>query len=112
MTRLALHLLTLTWVGLCAGQSSAPSGPSGSVTGKVVQDPGGQGIRKVVVELAEQAEGETAKEYKTATDALGVFRIEGVTPGKYTVEVNRAGFLAAKKSGQDWTITVEAGKEE
>jgi len=90
-----------------AGQSA----PTGSVTGKVVQDPGGQGIRKVVVELVEGEAGEGGKEYKTATDASGVFRLEGVEPGKYFVELTRAGYFAPKKGANEWTVTVEAGKE-
>jgi len=95
-------------VGVCAaGQSVA----TGSVTGKVVQDPGGQGIRKVVVELVEGETGEGGREYRTATDASGVFRLEGVEPGQYFVELSRAGYFAPKKGAKEWTVTVEAGKE-
>jgi len=98
-------------LGVCAGAAAGQGGATGNVTGKVVQDPGGQGIRKVIVELTEGEEGEAGKEYRTATDAGGVFRFEGVEPGKYLVDVVRAGYFAAKKSGQEWTVTVEAGKE-
>jgi protocatechuate 3,4-dioxygenase beta subunit len=94
----------LLWMGVCAGQSGG-----GSVSGKVVQEPGAQGIRKVVVELTATGEGDSAKEYRTATDASGAFHFEGVPPGKYTVELARAGYFAPKKS--EWTVTVEAGKE-
>jgi len=102
----------LACFGVGAGPAGGQGRGTGSVTGKVVQDPGGQGIRKVIVELVEGDEGEGGKEYRTATDAAGVFRMEGVEAGKYSVELTRAGFFPAKKSGQEWTVTVEAGKEE
>jgi Carboxypeptidase regulatory-like domain len=107
-----LGLLTgILCAGLCAGQTSGPNTATGSVTGKVVQDPGGQGVRKVLVELTPTDAGETAKQYRTATDALGVFRIEGVEAGTYAVEVSRAGYYAIKKNELEWTVKVEAGKD-
>ena len=101
-----MFVVGLLWAGVCAGQSGG-----GTVSGKVVQEPGGQGIRKVVVELTAAEEGESGKEYRTATDASGTFRIEGVAPGKYLLEVLRSGYFPSKKSGQEWSVTVEAGKD-
>ena len=100
-------------LGVCAGSAEGQSATSGSVSGKVVQDPGGQGIRKVIVELVkkEEREGGGVKEYKTATDASGVFRMEGVEAGGYEVELTRPGFYTTKNKGQEWTVTIEAGKE-
>jgi protocatechuate 3,4-dioxygenase beta subunit len=99
----------LLWVGLCVGQTKSESGATGIVTGRVVQDSGGQGIRKVVVELRDTEGGEVSQGYKTATDAAGGFRIEGVEAGKYNVEISRTGFIPVKKG--EWSITVSAGKE-
>lgn len=111
--RMLTKMLVLGMVsaGVCGGQSTGPTATAGNVAGKVVHEPGGQGIRKVVVELTEVEGGEASKGYRTATDGAGLFRIEGVEPGKYTVEIARPGYFAAKKTGQEWTVTVEAGRE-
>ena len=101
----------LLMMGACAGSAAGQSGTTGSVTGKVVQDPGGQGIRKVIVELVAGEGGEAGKEYRTATDASGVFRLEGVEGGNYSVELTRPGFFPEKKRAQEWTITLEAGQQ-
>jgi hypothetical protein len=97
--------------GVCLGQTNGQNITTGSVTGKVVQDPGGQGVRKALVELTPTDTAETAKQYRTATDALGVFRFEGLEPGKYAVQVSRAGYYAIKKNEQEWTVQVEGGKD-
>jgi protocatechuate 3,4-dioxygenase beta subunit len=105
-----IALTMVVCVGVCAGQAQSEMRATGGVAGKVVQEPVGPGIRKVVVQLA-QTEGEEGLEYSTSTDGTGAFRFEGVEPGKYTVELARPGYYAAKKSGQEWTVTVEAGKD-
>ena len=107
----ATALIGLVYLVVCGERAAGQGAATGSVTGKVVQEPGGQGIRKVIVELVQGEEGETGKEYRTATDAAGVFRFEGVEAGKYAVDLSRAGFFPAKKNGPEWTVTVEAGKE-
>lgn len=104
-------LVGILCAGVCLGQTNEQNAATGSVTGKVVQDPGGQGVRKVVVELTPTDTAETAKHYRTATDALGVFRFEGLEPGRYAVEVSRAGYYAIKKNEQEWTVKVEGGKD-
>ena len=101
----SLAALLVVCAGVHAGQAT-----TASASGKVVQEPGGVGIRKAVVALISAEGGEAAKEYTTATDASGAFHVEGVAPGKYEVQVTRAGFLQIKKK-EPSTVTVEAGQE-
>ena len=52
------------WAGVCAAQAAGTQQDVATVQGKVVHQPGGQGIRKVTVQLTE-AEGDTPQEYTT-----------------------------------------------
>ncbi len=89
-----------------AGQKEAV----GNVTGKVVQEGSGQGIRKVIVELVGQNPG-APQEYSTSTDALGTFRFEGVPAGEYEVTLTRAAFVRVNPKPEEARITVGAGQE-
>src|SRR5271166_6254272 len=89
-----------------AGQAQAV----GSVTGKVVQEANGFGIRKVVVELLGQ-NPEARQTYTTATDATGQFRFEGVAPGEYSVSVAKVGFVRMNVKPETARITVAGGQD-
>jgi hypothetical protein len=80
------------------------------VQGKVVQEPGGQGIRKVRVSLAGGA-AENREPYQTTTDETGQFKIEGVSPGSYAVLLERPGFASDPKTARDRAIKVVAGQD-
>jgi hypothetical protein len=83
---------------------------TGSVSGHVIMNVGGAGLRKVIVVLGAQA-GEEKREYTTSTDAFGQFRIEDVQPGTYSVTLRRSGYLRAQEKATDAEITVSAGQE-
>jgi hypothetical protein len=94
-----------------AGASAAAQQQAtGSVTGKVVQEGVGAGIRKAVVTL-EGGNPEARQEYVTATDAMGNFRIEGIVAGEYGVTIERAGFVPSSGKPEEAKITVGAGQE-
>src|ERR1700741_146317 len=92
--------------GVCVAQTEAGEQKLPSVQGKVVNDTGGIGIRKVIVEFKGMNE-EPAQNYETATDATGVFKIEGVALGEYTVTVRREGYFSVNPKEQETTLTVE-----
>ena len=104
-------------VGVCAGQTdtsqgaaTAPSEAKNLVQGKVIQEPGGQGIRKVKVGLAGRS-GQRAVQYEAITDETGTFKIEGVEPGQYIVQLERSGYGTDAKTNRDRTIKVIAGQD-
>lgn len=107
---------SLLWAGVCAAQTAGAGGTTGSISGKVVQEAGGQGIRKVVVTLTSTEQGDSPSTYSTATDATGVFRFEGVEKGRYGVEIARTGYFPASdrsavSNGQGRFVDVPAGNE-
>jgi hypothetical protein len=77
------------------------------VQGKVVQDPGGQGIRKVKVSLRGSSE---QRQYEAITDETGQFKVEAVEPGVYVVQLERSGFVADVKTNRDRAVKVIAGQ--
>jgi len=96
-----------------AGQDAAQGTTqqaAGSVSGKVIVEGVGLGIRKVVVTL--EGENPAARQqYVTATDAMGNFRIEGIVAGEYGVTIRRVGFVPSSGKAEEARITVGAGQE-
>lgn len=119
MKALTLFLLGVWCVGMCpagvcAGQAETQPGESKTtavsetkniVQGKVVQEPGGEGIRKVRVILAGGPQ-----QYEAATDGTGQFKIEGMDSGVYQLQLQRAGYVADLGTRRERTITVGAGQ--
>jgi Carboxypeptidase regulatory-like domain len=109
-------LCTGACVPVCAGQAetvpaAAPTNEAKSlVQGKVIQDPGGQGIRRVKVTLA-GGSAQNQEPYQTTTDEMGQFKIEGVAAGAYAVVLERPGFAADPKAIRDRTVKVIAGED-
>jgi protocatechuate 3,4-dioxygenase beta subunit len=105
--------------GIGAGQSTTPGEPTArsaneaksSVQGKVVQEPGGQGIRKVRV-ILRGGSNQGRQQFEATTDETGGFKIEGLEPGAYLVELARSGYAADRKMNYDkTTIRVVAGQD-
>jgi len=85
-----------------------------TVQGQIIQQPGGQPIRKANVRLSRVAEqqGDSA-DLVAVTDADGHFMIEDVKPGAYRVGYDRSGFVDAEKRhhGSGVLLSLEAGQE-
>gem|GEM_PF-582830 len=105
--------------GTGAGQSATPGGPTtrsanepkSFVQGKVVQEPGGQGIRKVRV-ILRGGSNQGRDQFEATTDETGGFKIEGLEPGTYLVELQRSGYAADRKANRHKTmIRVVAGQD-
>jgi len=116
-------VIGVLWAGLCtgvcagqaemppaAGTAAAPNVTKNIVEGKVVQEPGGQGIRKVKVMLIARV-SQTPPAYETITDQAGQFKVETVEPGEYTVRLERSGYAADAKTKRDKTVKVIAGQD-
>src|SRR5439155_3621678 len=96
MNRLvALFLIAISTAGLLPAQSSGGLGLSGTVF-----DPSGAVIAGAKVTLKIEA-GQVVGD--TSTDESGVFRLEKVPAGSYTITVSAAGF-------REVTLRVKAGK--
>jgi hypothetical protein len=79
----------------------------------VTKDPGSEPVKKAVIELI--AESQTAgRNYTAVTGADGIFRIEGIVPGRYRMFAERSGFLEADKHharSEGRVLTLAAGQE-
>jgi Carboxypeptidase regulatory-like domain len=117
--------LVCAWAGVRADIASGSNVPSahklggsraqvgaavGNVSGRVLLEGTGQGVRKVVIVLTGQ-NTEARQEYTTSTDAYGQFRLEGVAAGEYNVSVARAGYVRVNPKPENEHITVVAGQE-
>jgi Carboxypeptidase regulatory-like domain len=81
------------------------------VQGRVVQEPGGQGIRKVRVALR-GGSNQGREQYEATTDETGQFKIGGLEPGVYMVQLERSGYAPDGKTNRDkTTIKVVAGQD-
>jgi hypothetical protein len=123
MKCLSRIVIGVLWAGLCtgacaaqaetplgAGTAATPNETKNIVQGKVVQEPGGQGIRKVKVILMARV-SQTRPEYEAITDQAGQFKVENVEPGEYAVRLERPGYSADAKTKRDKTVRVIAGQD-
>jgi protocatechuate 3,4-dioxygenase beta subunit len=95
-------------VGILAAQTApAKESKNCTVQGQVVQEPGGQPLKKVDVRLyAEDSEQRTT--YAAITDPDGNFRIEDVSPGSYRLRLERNGFTEISKHHRWFPTTLLA----
>jgi hypothetical protein len=123
MKCLSRIVVGVLWAGLCtgicagqaetlpgAGATAAPNETNNIVQGRVVQEPGGQGIRKVKVMLIARV-SQTTPMYEAITDQAGQFKVENVDPGEYEVRLERPGYAADAKTRRDKTVKVVARKD-
>jgi ABC-type phosphate transport system substrate-binding protein len=99
MTRsLALAFFVLCALLLSSAQESAPAANASSIAGTVVQEPGSQPLKKVLVQVVAEDQKQGGN-YTASTDADGHFRVENVTPGRYRIFIERTGFVGVNGRG-------------
>ena len=94
--------------------SSAAKAPSRAAIGGIVtKDPGGEPVKKAVIELIAENQTEGG-DYTAVTDADGAFHIEGIAPGRYLLFAERTGLLEADKHharSAGRVLTLASGQE-
>ena len=99
-------------VGACllsSAQDSVPAAKMSSIAGTVIKDPGSLPLKKVLIQVVAEAQGES---YTASTEADGHFRVEGVVPGRYSIFLERTGFVGVNNRGRKSdvnVITIQAG---
>jgi protocatechuate 3,4-dioxygenase beta subunit len=92
------------------GQMDAPKEEQKqSIQGKVVDAKSGQPIRKVNIEVF-GGSGQAYGRHEATTSADGTFTIEDMTPGRYNVTLQRAGFAQTAAGGSHATFTLQPGQ--
>jgi hypothetical protein len=67
------------------------------VSGFVTKDPGGEGVKKALIELIAENQNEGGGNCTALTGVDGNFRIENIAPGRYHLFVERAGYQEIDK---------------
>jgi len=105
-------------VGMCfavfaassLGQVDAPKEQQKqSVQGKVLEAKSGQPIRKVSIQVF-GGSGQTYGRHEATTSADGTFTIEDMTPGRYNVTLQHAGFAQTAVNRGQSTFTLAPGQ--
>ena len=113
MTRsLALAVFLLSALVLASAQQSAPAANASSIAGTVVQEPGSQPLKKVLVQVVAEDQKQGGN-YTASTDADGHFHIENVVPGRYRIFVERTGFVGVNGRGvksDTNVLSIQAGQ--
>jgi hypothetical protein len=113
MTRsLALAVFLLSALVLASAQEPAPAAKSSSIAGTVVQEPGSQPLKKVLVQVVAEDQKQGGN-YTASTDSDGHFRVENVLPGRYRIFIERTGFVGVNGRGfksDTNVVAVQAGQ--
>src|SRR5260370_22179010 len=83
------------------------------VAGIVTRDPGSEPLKKALIELIAESQGEGGN-YTALTGADGGFHIENIVPGRYRLFVERAGYQEIDKHHrrtEGRVLTLTAGQE-
>ena len=112
MTRpLAIAFLLLSPL-LASAQDSAPAANASSIAGTVVQEPGSQPLKKVLVQVVAEDQKQGGN-YTASTDADGHFRVENVLPGRYRLYLEKTGLVEVNGRGLKSDVnvfTIQAGQ--
>lgn len=104
-----LALSFLMFAAISPGQTVPKDAKKQSVQGRVIEAKSGQPIRKVNVEVMGGA-GQSFTRHSAVTNADGTFTLEGLTPGRYMVTLERPGFVQTTKSQAQMTFTLNEGQ--
>jgi hypothetical protein len=112
MTCSFFPLLAIILVALLPAHADTPaiSAKTCSISGTVVKGPGGEPLKKVLIQMIAETQGEN---YSASTDANGHFHLENVAPNRYRIFVERAGFAGVNGRGAQSdvnVVTVQAGQ--
>lgn len=114
MIRASRLILSLILLGATAfAQNAANPSARATVEGLVTRDPDGTPVKKALIELIGENQAE-AGDYTAITGPDGLFRIEGVIPGRYHLFAERTGMLDSDKQrgrSEGRLLTITAGQE-
>jgi len=105
-----LFSIALSATSVTAQAAPAKEPAKCSVQGQVIHDPGAQPLKKANIELRPE-DKESGTSYKAISDVEGRFKFEKVTPGNYTLTVERNGYLESGKSRGSHSLMLPAGQE-
>jgi hypothetical protein len=84
-----------------------------TLEGMVVKDPGGEPLKKAIIELIGENQEESGN-YTATSDAEGHYKVTAIQPGRYRFMVERTGYLEAHGKDRYYmgvTLSFRAGQE-
>ena len=109
---IALALCSFGILPLANAQEAAPASTPSSIAGTVIQEPGSQPVKKVLVQVVAEDQKHGGN-YSTSTDADGRFHIENAVPGRYRIFFEKTGFIEVNGRGMKADVnvlTIESGQ--
>jgi uncharacterized surface anchored protein len=116
--RMRLALIFVCVAALAAGVpaqtlASTKEPARASLEGNVVKEPGGEAIKKAIVELIGENQEENGN-YTATSDPDGHFKISNIQTGRYRMFVERTGYIEVDKKrrrSQGVSLSIAAGQE-
>jgi protocatechuate 3,4-dioxygenase beta subunit len=94
-----------------AFQNAPQKNTSGvTIQGQVLQQPGGQPVRKANVQFSAR-DGQSNGQYSDTTDAEGRFKVDDVKPGRYMATVEHPGLVQSASGKRASSILVQPGQD-
>ncbi|MGA8540950.1 MAG: carboxypeptidase regulatory-like domain-containing protein [Terriglobales bacterium] len=97
---------------VASAQEPQAATKASSIAGTVVKEPGSEPLKKALVQVVAENQQEGAN-YTASTDADGHFRVENVPPGRYSIFIERTGFIGVNERGLKTdtnVVTVQDGQ--
>src|SRR5215470_11277846 len=94
-----------------ASETKAPA--KASLRGRVVKEPGGEPLKKAIIEVIAENQEEGGN-YTATSDQDGHFKVADVPPGRYKIFVERTGFLEVdekRRRSEGRLISLDPGQE-
>jgi protocatechuate 3,4-dioxygenase beta subunit len=113
------YALIVVWLLTLGARASAQEAPmarestKSSLSGIVIKEPGGEPIKKAIVELIAENQEEGGN-YTATSNEDGHFKIAGIQPGRYRMFVERPGYLEVdekRRRSQGVVLSFNAGGE-
>jgi hypothetical protein len=112
---LALVVCVAAFALRAPAQSPALSAekPKASLEGSVIKEPGGEPLKKTILELIGENQDQSGN-YTATSDPDGKFKITGIEAGRYHLFVERTGYLAVddkRRQSSGVVLSFDAGQE-
>lgn len=109
MKRLLIASSCLVAAAFALQNASQKNNSGITIQGKVLQEPGGQPIRKASVQFSAR-DGQSNGQYSDTTDAEGRFKVDDLKPGRYMATVGHPGFVQSASGKQPASILLQPGQ--
>ncbi len=111
---IAVCLLALATPVAAQSPSAAKEPAKASLQGSVIKEPGGEPLKKAIIELIAENQEEGGN-YTATSDQDGRFKIVDIQPGRYRMFVERPGYLEVdqkRRRSPGTALSFKAGQEQ